>query len=594
MKVPGVDSKNLSSSPNPNLALYFNIMCGRSLTFLSPVAIGLLLLVASVSAFHVQRTTTRHATALLVDGQNMAGGARHLVGDIIRSLQPSYLRQVKETIEKRGRGSLIVDTSSMVDNAPSWEELRQRLFQVQTPSERKFRVDLERGAGDPSALANKRLFGGDTQPRVTFYRDSAAWCPYCAKVWMALEERRVSYEVVKIDMRCYGKNKPTEFLKMQPNGNLPCVVIEGRVISESDEIVDAVDQVGSSQTPRLRPRGGTPQAELFRELCDNGRNSLERRLYSRWMWWLTGVRRPAEYKDLFEEHLDEVEEALVAAPNGGPYFLGKELSEVDIRFGPFIERQIASLAYFKGYNIRDGSRPCLQRWLRAMESRASYRATKSDWYTHSQALPPQLSADCAPESGHEELQGLIDDLPVHSAVGDSIEQNNSFWIEPGWDWCSDPAAAKREAAERVIHNHADIVRFASRAAGVPGLPASAAPLADPRATPSKAAEPAVDLLLRHTVNSLLASSGRIGIFSSMSQQPGSSARDVDAAVASLASGPSGIESAQAVADCLDYLRARVGVPRDMTHTAAQQLRAELKGVSVRLRSAVGMKEKISA
>ena len=49
-----------------------------------------------------------------------------------------------------------------------------------------------------------------------------------------------------------------------------------------------------------------------------------------------------------------------------------------------------------------------------------------------------------------------------------------------------------------------------------------------------------------------------------------------------------------IADCLDYLRARVGVPRDMTHTAAQQLRAELKGVSVRLRSAVGMKEKISA
>jgi glutathione S-transferase len=227
-----------------------------------------------------------------------------------------------------------------------------------------------------------------------------------------------------------------------------------------------------------------------------------------------------------------------------------------------------------------------------MESRPSYQATKSDWYTHSRALPPQLSAGCAPEKGWEELQKLIDDLPVEPADANT-SVGMEIWIEPGWGWCDkDMAAARREAAERIIHNNENIVRFASRAAGTPGLPASAAPLADPRATPSQEAEPAVDLLLRHVVDSLLSSqgAGAGGMFASMLQAPSVSGSNpnIDAVISSLASGPSGGKTVQAVADCLDYLRARIGVPRDMTHPAAQTLRAELKAMSRQLRQSAGI------
>lgn len=41
-------------------------------------------------------------------------------------------------------------------------------------------------------------------------RDSAAWCPYCEKVWLQLEEKRIPYEITKINMRCYG-SKPKEY-----------------------------------------------------------------------------------------------------------------------------------------------------------------------------------------------------------------------------------------------------------------------------------------------------------------------------------------------------------------------------------------------
>ena len=48
--------------------------------------------------------------------------------------------------------------------------------------------------------------------------------------------------------------------------------------------------------------------------------------------------------------MDVVEQQLGAA--GGPFFLGRELSLVDIVFAPFLERIAASIAYYKGFIVR--------------------------------------------------------------------------------------------------------------------------------------------------------------------------------------------------------------------------------------------------
>ena len=42
---------------------------------------------------------------------------------------------------------------------------------------------------------------------MTLYRDHAAWCPYCQKVWMMLEEKQIPYRIERINMRSYG-DKP--------------------------------------------------------------------------------------------------------------------------------------------------------------------------------------------------------------------------------------------------------------------------------------------------------------------------------------------------------------------------------------------------
>ena len=72
-----------------------------------------------------------------------------------------------------------------------------------------------------------------------------------------------------------------------------------------------------------------------------------------------------------------------------------------------------------------------------------------------------------------------------------------------------------------------------------------------------------------------------------SSSKSSSSSAVNAAITPLSSGDFGTETVEAVADCLDYLRKRIGVPRDMSHPAAQALRAELKLISGALRQQRG-------
>lgn len=102
---------------------------------------------------------------------------------------------------------------------PSWSSAASLLSSQQTPAEASFRARLAAGTA-ASPLASLRLFDGDAAPKVTFYRDSASWCPYSHGVWLQLEAKRISYQVEKVNMRCYGQ-KPASFQRLQPSGAIP-------------------------------------------------------------------------------------------------------------------------------------------------------------------------------------------------------------------------------------------------------------------------------------------------------------------------------------------------------------------------------------
>ncbi|MEY2984007.1 MAG: hypothetical protein RLZZ568_624, partial [Cyanobacteriota bacterium] len=128
--------------------------------------------------------------------------------------------------------------------------------------------------GPTNAQAWLRLFGQDESAvRVTFYRDYHAWCPYCQKVWFWLEEKKIPYRVQKVTMFCYGQ-KEAWYKQKVPSGMLPALQLDDRMITESDDILLALESVfgslGWSLTdPRVMPL-----------------RRLERLLFRAWCSWL--------------------------------------------------------------------------------------------------------------------------------------------------------------------------------------------------------------------------------------------------------------------------------------------------------------------
>ena len=101
---------------------------------------------------------------------------------------------------------------------------------------------IDRINGPTNAQARLRLFGQDESAvRVTLYRDNHAWCPYCQKVWLWLEEKQIPYRIEKITMFCYGK-KEAWYKRKVPSGMLPALELDGRLLTESDDILLALER----------------------------------------------------------------------------------------------------------------------------------------------------------------------------------------------------------------------------------------------------------------------------------------------------------------------------------------------------------------
>ena len=112
-------------------------------------------------------------------------------------------------------------------------------------------------------------------------------------------------------------------------------------------------------------------------------------------------------------------------------------------------------------------------------------------------------------------------------------------------------AARHEAAFELVANHANVVKFAARGAGAPGQKRFQAPLADPYAVANEKVVDAVDVCLRHVGAALVHGAG---------------GATEEAAKADLSG--VGVDDGKVLADCMAYLRDRIGVPRDMRQPAA--------------------------
>lgn len=292
--------------------------------------------------------------------------------------------------------------------------------------------EIDRVNGPTNAQARLRLFGQtEADVRVTLYRDNHAWCPYCQKVWLWLEEKQIPYRIEKVTMFCYGQ-KEAWYKRKVPSGMLPALELDGQLITESDDILLALEQAFGPLAFGLRD----PQVMPLRK--------LERLLFRAWCSWLCYPARSQREEDYHREQfisvVAEVESALSQTP--GPFFLDT-FSVADVIFTPYVERMNASLYYYKGYSLREVN-PRLSDWFDGLESRSTYRGTQSDFHTHVHDLPPQMGGcydNGTPEA--RQNQQRVDRGP---------------WLGLPDVRYPEPETSRAEALQRVLRHRANIIR----------------------------------------------------------------------------------------------------------------------------------------
>jgi glutathione S-transferase len=293
-----------------------------------------------------------------------------------------------------------------------------------------YSIDPANGA--TNSQATLRLFDrSPSEVRVTLYRDNHAWCPYCQKVWLWLEEKRVPYRVEKVTMFCYGE-KEAWYKRIVPSGMLPAIALDGKIVTESDDILIALEREFGSLNQSMSDSEVVPLRQL------------ERLLFRAWCNWLcqphNSLTQDRLYRDRFVGVVAKVEEALSRTP--GTYFLDR-FGIVDTIFTPYLERMNASLYYYKGYSLRE-QHSRLAAWFDGMETRSTYRGTQSDFHTHTHDLPPQMGG-CWP---NQEPQ-----TPINQARVDG-----GPWFDLPDVRYPEPETSRQEALHRTLKHRSNIIK----------------------------------------------------------------------------------------------------------------------------------------
>ena len=213
---------------------------------------------------------------------------------------------------------------------------------------------------------------------------TAEVCPYAQRTHLALIEKGVEYEHTEVDL----KNKPDWFEAVSPYSKVPVLKHGDRVVYESAIINEYIEETWPE--PALMPADPfrRAQARIWIDYCNTR--------FIDAFYGLLSAREPAQQAELAAKLsgcFEYLEEAGLAALGADPYWLGGEVSLVDLAYWPFFER-LPALTHYRGVDVPE-SCTRLKAWLAAMAGRESVKRTRHepDYYIQSYTRYTQAAAE---------------------------------------------------------------------------------------------------------------------------------------------------------------------------------------------------------
>ena len=422
-------------------------------------------------------------------------------------------------INKHTKQAQVLHATATIVSPPSWEELSDTLTELTEQS--------------------------TPPPKVTLYRDTNGWCPFCERVWLILRAKNIPYDEQLISLQ----NKPDWYKALVPTTLVPAVLFhedddkknERRIVWESSDIIEALDEA-FPEHPMLRD---TPEYDTAIQMNDDLSKAGFEFVYAGRNDTLTDDDK-LERKAKFFTELDRLDDALVEQQqklDGDVCFrLGEEFTAVDAIMIPTLERWRYQLPLTADIDILEG-REGLKKWFASMDNYEPYsRRVRGDEYSW-----------VATNSMFLRYFGGGEDKPdVTAAIqraDDAAARLSSSFIDQAMNEEGSSKKHSIEAAAKLLSNHAAIVKDCTRQ--------------DPQSQQHierASSEDDADTMLRHVCELLLSETD------TLKEAKESPLPEIT---------KDGALAARVVAS-------RLCVPRDMSAPAASILRATLSSIANRI------------
>ncbi|MGK3966980.1 glutathione S-transferase family protein [Sorangium sp. So ce118] len=196
---------------------------------------------------------------------------------------------------------------------------------------------------------------------------SAKACPFAHRTRLVLQEKAIDFELTEVDLQ----NKPPAFVGASLYGKVPAIEHEGHRIWESAIVNEYLEEVFPE--PALLPR--EPGRRALARIWIDYANTRLVPAFAQLLRAETPEQEAEGHKALGDVLAFIEREALARSSDRGPYWLGAEVSLVDLAFYPWFER-LPAVGRLRGFSI-PAEHTRLLSWLDAVQARDAVRAIQS-------------------------------------------------------------------------------------------------------------------------------------------------------------------------------------------------------------------------
>eukprot|EP00817_Percolomonadidae_sp_ATCC50343_P004248 CAMPEP_0117426614 /NCGR_PEP_ID=MMETSP0758-20121206/6674_1 /TAXON_ID=63605 /ORGANISM="Percolomonas cosmopolitus, Strain AE-1 (ATCC 50343)" /LENGTH=211 /DNA_ID=CAMNT_0005211851 /DNA_START=27 /DNA_END=659 /DNA_ORIENTATION=+ len=186
----------------------------------------------------------------------------------------------------------------------------------------------------------------ETKEELVYY--SHPVCPFGQRVWIYLEEKKIKYDYVFIELT---KERPQWYIDINPKKKVPAIKHDGKILYESYIVTQYLSEVfGDKNDPKplvSHDAYTRAQERLWVDYCDKN-------LIGAYYGFLMNQdeTKHEELSKKLDDTLTFIEENGLKDYKEGEdkYWFGDRFSIVDLAFAPFFQR-FPVIEHYRGYTI---------------------------------------------------------------------------------------------------------------------------------------------------------------------------------------------------------------------------------------------------